>query len=568
MRTGQRGAVLITGIVLIVVIAVMVATLGFLYVANLRSSSLHSSSEQAYFAAYSGLERATRAVNSPILAGAVAPDVNRVPCAGLTGNAAVTNVNVVAGKGQFTATGGAAVSPATPVTLNGALTAAATVIPVTTLAALGGYSASGRIMIDRELIDYSGTSNVAAVCGAAPCFVGARRGAAGTTAAAHATGTRVGQFQCNIQSRGGVPDLASPRAVRILSQGTQLQEGWAVGAAGGAGSGQRPWFVRFRESAWTDFGNAAFTQNTQLNSVFMLSNADGWAVGNAFGGAGGGEAIYQWRVTPAPGWIRVGPVGAVPNANLNSVHCLSANSCWAVGNNSGGELMVRWTGGPNWARVGPVAAVPNANLNSVHCLSANSCWAVGNNSGGELMVRWTGGPNWARVGPVGAIPNVNLRSVYCVADNDCWAVGAASGGNAVIARWTGAANWSNGPAAAPAVNAQLNSVFCVSTNDCWAVGNNSAGELILRWAGGPNWTRVAPIAAIPDTNLNSVFCVRGDDCWAVGNASGGAEVIIRWDGTSWTRVPVSGAIANRNLLSVFVIGASQRAPSSRQEVYP
>jgi hypothetical protein len=522
MRTGQRGAVLITGIVLIVVIAVMVATLGFLYVANLRSSSLHSSSEQAYFAAYSGLERATRAVNSPILAGAVAPDVNRVPCAGLTGNAAVTNVNVVAGKGQFTATGGAAVSPATPVTLNGALTAAATVIPVTTLAALGGYSASGRIMIDRELIDYSGTSNVAAVCGAAPCFVGARRGAAGTTAAAHATGTRVGQFQCNIQSRGGVPDLASPRAVRILSQGTQLQEGWAVGAAGGAGSGQRPWFVRFRESAWTDFGNAAFTQNTQLNSVFMLSNADGWAVGNAFGGAGGGEAIYQWRVTPAPGWIRVGPV----------------------------------------------AAVPNANLNSVHCLSANSCWAVGNNSGGELMVRWTGGPNWARVGPVGAIPNVNLRSVYCVADNDCWAVGAASGGNAVIARWTGAANWSNGPAAAPAVNAQLNSVFCVSTNDCWAVGNNSAGELILRWAGGPNWTRVAPIAAIPDTNLNSVFCVRGDDCWAVGNASGGAEVIIRWDGTSWTRVPVSGAIANRNLLSVFVIGASQRAPSSRQEVYP
>jgi len=52
MQTGQRGAVLITGIILIVVIAVMVATLGFLYVANLRSSSLHSGSEQAYFAAF------------------------------------------------------------------------------------------------------------------------------------------------------------------------------------------------------------------------------------------------------------------------------------------------------------------------------------------------------------------------------------------------------------------------------------------------------------------------------------------------------------------------------------
>ena len=130
MRTGQRGAVLITGIVLLVVIAVMVATLGFLYVANLKSSSLHSSSEQAYFAALSGLERATRVVNSPTLAGAVAPDVNRMPCASLTGDAAVTAVNLVANKGQFTVTGGAAVSPATPVTLNGALTAAAQAVTV------------------------------------------------------------------------------------------------------------------------------------------------------------------------------------------------------------------------------------------------------------------------------------------------------------------------------------------------------------------------------------------------------------------------------------------------------
>ena len=130
MRAGQRGAVLITGIILIVVIALMIATLGFLYVSNLRSSSLHSSSEQAYFAAFSGLERATRVLNSPTISGAVAPDVNRVPCASLTGDASVTAVTLVANKGQFTVTGGAAVYPATPVTLNGALNNAATVVPV------------------------------------------------------------------------------------------------------------------------------------------------------------------------------------------------------------------------------------------------------------------------------------------------------------------------------------------------------------------------------------------------------------------------------------------------------
>jgi hypothetical protein len=68
--------------------------------------------------------------------------------------------------------------------------------------------------------------------------------------------------------------------------------------------------------------------------------------------------------------------------------------------------------------------------------------------------------------------------------------------------------------------------------------------------------------------LNEVFCVKTDDCWAVGNASGGAEVIIRWDGISWTRMGPLGAVANRNLFSISVVGASQRAPSSRQEVYP
>jgi hypothetical protein len=566
MRAGQRGAVLITGIILIVVIAVMVATLGFLYVANLRSSSLHSSSEQAYFAAFSGLERATRVVNSPTLAGAVAPDVNRVPCANLTGDVSVTAVSLVANKGQFTVTGGAAVSPATPVTLNGALAAGATVIPVATLAALGGYSASGRIMIDRELIDYSGTSNVAATCGTAPCFVGARRGAAGTTAVAHATGTRVGQFQCNIQARGAVPDLASPRAVRILSQGTQLQEGWAVGAA--AGVTRRPWFVRFRENTWTDFSNAAFTVNVQLNSVFMLSNADGWAVGNALGGAGG-EVIYRWQVTPAPGWIRVGP-GPVPNANLNSVHCLSANDCWAVGNNSGGELMVRWTGAA-WARVGPVGGaggIPNVNLRSVFCVAPNDCWAVGAVSGGNRVIaRWTVGPNWG-LGPPADAVNAQLNSVFCVSTNDCWAVGnnAAPAGE-VILRWQGGPNWNRIGPSPLLPDTNLNSVFCVSTNDCWAVGNASGGnEVIIRWD-GISWARFGPLAAIPNTTLNSVSCVKTDDCWAVGNNSGG-EFIIRWNGNTWTRMGPIAAVSNFNLLSISVIGASQRAPSSRQEVYP
>jgi hypothetical protein len=569
MRAGQRGAVLITGIILIVVIALMVATLGFLYVSNLRSSSLHSGSEQAYFAAFSGLERATRVLNSPTLAGAVAPDVNRVPCASLTGDASVTAVTLVANKGQFTVTGGAAVYPATPVTLNGALNNVATVIPVTTLAALGGYSASGRIMIDRELIDYSGTSNVAATCGTAPCFVGARRGGGGTTAAAHATGTRVGQFQCNVQSTGAVPDLANPRAQRILSQGTQIHEAWSAGACTGCVAGQQPWISRFQQNAWSDFSTAPLAAPLQVNSISMLSYADGFAVGNF--NAANNPFVLQWN---GAAWNAV-PTSLAINRNLNAISCISANDCWAVGvRGPGGSgqrpWIVRWNGA--WSSFDTTAINVNRDLNGVYCVSSAECYAVGVAVGGNqpFTVRYDG-TTWAADN--NAFANADLFGVHCAASNDCWAVGAQLGGNALIARWTGPGpGWANGPAASPAVGAQLNSVFCVSTNDCWAVGNVVGGAaLILRWTGPPatNWTRFTPVPAVPAVNLNAVSCVKTDDCWIVGNADAvPSEVILHWSGSSWTRIGPSAAVGDRDLLTIGVLGASQRAPAARREVYP
>ncbi len=570
-----RGFLLVVAVVVLVVVAIAVVALGNMTSADIRASSAHAQSEQAYFVALSGLERVTRTLLEPTLS-------IRVPCASLSGDPAVTNVAV--GPGKFSVTGGAAVYPSPPATLNGNLTAAAMVIPVNSIA---GYSARGRIMIDQELIDYGATSNLAATCGAAPCFVVAQRGMAGTAANAHTTGTRVGQFQCNVQSAGGVPDLVSPHAERVLTQGTQLQEAWAVGAAGAAGSGQRPWFVRFRENTWAELTDASFAVNAQLNKVFMVSYADGWAVGNA----SGGEVIYHWTVTPAPGWTRMAVSAAIPDANLQEVHCIDANNCWAVGaaaNVGGGgnnSTIIRWTGGPAWSYPAASNLAPlltpnvNAQLNSVRCNSANDCWAVGNNSGGEFIARWAGGPRWTRMALSAAIPNVNFFSVKCTATNNCWAVGAAAsvgggGNNATLIRWTGGPAWlypaaSNAaPLPSPNINTALNAVYCNSANDCWAVGNASAGEVILRWTGGPRWVRTGPSAAIADTNLNSVSCVNSIDCWAVGNVSGGSEIILHWDGSAWTQLANSASVSNRNLLSVDAIGAAQRAPSMRREVYP
>jgi hypothetical protein len=539
----------------------------------LRSSTLHSSSEQAYFAAFSGLERATRVLNSPTISGAVAPDVNRVPCASLTGDASVTAVTLVANKGQFTVTGGAAVSPATAVTLNGALTATATVIPVTTSAALGGYSASGRIMIDRELIDYSGTSNIAAVCGTAPCFVGVRRGVGGSTATLHATGTRVGQFQCNVQSTGALPDLVNPRAQRILSQGTQVHEGWAVGLPGAAAA-QQPWFVRFRETAFSDFAPSPLiaNANVQINDIVMLSNADGFVVGNPGTVAATQPFVARWDGTT---WNSINT--GLPNRALNSISCVSANDCWAVGAKGPGgsgqrPWIVRWNGA--WSSFDTTTINVNQDLNGVYCVSSTECYAVGPAGAAgnrPFTVKYDGTTStWAADN--NNVANADLFGVHCAASNDCWAVGAPLGVNALIARWTGGPGWANGPAASPAVNAQLNSVFCVSTNDCWAVGNVESGAaLILRWTVPPatNWTRVTPVPAVPAVNLNAVSCVKTDDCWIVGNADAvPSEVILHWNGSAWTRIGPSAAVGDRNLLAIGVLGASDRAPAARQEVYP
>lgn len=73
-------------------------------------------------------------------------------------------------------------------------------IPVNSVA---GYAAHGRITIDAEAINYTGTSTNTAVCGGIDaCFTGARRGVGGSAAASHSTGAAVFQNQCLIRATG------------------------------------------------------------------------------------------------------------------------------------------------------------------------------------------------------------------------------------------------------------------------------------------------------------------------------------------------------------------------------
>ena len=196
----QRGQLIVAGIVLIVVVALMISTLGFLYVSNQSSSLLHNSSGRAYYAARSGVEFSSGQY------------FNGSACSSLN------NSNVPVGNGTFTLAP-TLFAPLAPTATTAALTAASTSIPVTSTA---GYALHGRLLIDSELINYTSTT--------ATTFDGLTRGVGGTTAAAHASVATVSQNVCFIRS-SGTAGGATRIVEATLGAGTTTSPG-ALGTMG------------------------------------------------------------------------------------------------------------------------------------------------------------------------------------------------------------------------------------------------------------------------------------------------------------------------------------------------
>ncbi len=495
----QRGASLLAAIFLIVVVGFF----GLIVVSLVSTQNIGSLNEiqstQAFYVAEAGLERAISYLLGPTL-------TDRTTCAGLPGAATSLSpgqfqLNIEAGSPFYSAA--ATTIPAGP-----GVTSVDTTIPVVSTA---NYAPFGRIMIDRESIDYTGAT--------ANSFTGALRGRDGTLATLHVAGTRVGQSQCTVTSAGGVTDLtAAARGRRVQRAGIQLQEAWAVGDNGE--------ILRWNGMTWALFA----ATGVPLNGVAMDSYGNGWAVGDVVGGV---AQARRWVPDGTPAWDPSAPaLPAQASQRLNAIQSVSWGQAWAVGDSGGGgggtctnnrARILRWNGA--WACF---ASPSDRNLNAVFMLDANNDGAI----------------------------------------DDGWAVGDSGGGagpctNARILRWNGAA-WN---CVASPSNRNLNGVFMVSANDGWAVGDSGGGGAglctnarILRWDGvGAVWNCVAsPI----NQDLKAVACATANDCWAVGNAG----AIIHWDGNSWTVHPQSGVVTNRILRSIHIIGPRGRPQAVWREV--
>src|SRR5258708_24996191 len=232
---------------------------------------------------------------------------------------------------------------------------------------------------------------------------------------------------------------------------------------------------------------------------------------------------------------------------MNSVSCVSATFCEAVGSSSGG------VGHGSHGNAQAIPGPASASLLGVSCTSPKFCEAVG---AGPSAAVWDGATWGVQSAPNPATATfTHLNAVSCAGATSCEAAGffetavTANNPKALAEAWNGH-SWQLQHPVAPsgATYNTLASVSCVSTTFCEAVGThfNSAGNqvhLAEMWNGAswqlqhvPNQTsQFVPTSG----SLFGASCVAASFCEAVGVGAAGADAEM-WNGTSWQLQAIPG----------------------------
>ncbi len=204
---------------------------------------------------------------------------------------------------------------------------------------------------------------------------------------------------------------------------------WAVGTYNG-----RELIERWDGTSWTVV-TAPVSNQGVLNDVTCASPSNCWAVGSYRSGSIDQTLIERWNGTS---WsVVLSPNSGTQGNVLTGAACASASDCWAVGRYYNGSIwqpvIERWNGSSWTIASSPDTGGGSGGLNvlqSVACVSASNCWAVGSYFPGTestaqtLIERWDGN-SWAIVASpnTGATQPNSLFGVTCVPAADCWAAG-------------------------------------------------------------------------------------------------------------------------------------------------
>ena len=540
LRSSEQGYFLVIAIIFILAMGVMGSLVAYLFSHRAERSVSEWNGLRTFYITESGLEIGARLLTQPSLS----DTPSRLACGSVTGNSSITNASM--GSGTFTVTTINSSPVFANTALNAGLTSGAASIGVSSTS---GFAPSGKILIDREAIDYAALSG--------DTFVGVTRGVSGTLASSHANGTGVSQYQCSLDVQGGIPSIASPNYQRDLRWDVQLQEGWFVGNSTGSNFMFSHW-NRPAELTWTLSNVAGGSSTTNLHAVDMLSGADGWAVGNE---DGNNFTFLHWN---GSAWQLAALSGACNGQNLQGVSMVSSQEGWAVGERYRPlclpAIPFRYTvmryDGSSWSLLTPTTspsipadASTNQNLNAVHVIDTNGDglgnigFSVGNNG----TIFQYNGSNWVAL----SSPTTrDLNGVYTVSASEAWAVG----NNGVILKWNG----SSFSSFSSPVSSQLNAIAMLDTdgdgaaNLGFAVGNSS---VVLSYDGS-SWSSTD----LGSPNFSGVDIFNANDAWLVG--TGG--VIYHWDGSEWSSMS-SGT--TRALNGISLIAPKKNPTSAWQQVF-
>ncbi len=315
--------------------------------------------------------------------------------------------------------------------------------------------------------------------------------------------------------------------------GSTQVDAWAVGMNATAGTSYRFTGVPIPATGWTQVFVPGAT-GCRINSVYMVSTTEGWAVGNC-------GKIYHWF---GGGWTNPYTFGGVA---FGSVFMVSSTEGWAVG--TGGQIS-HFIAGTWQSPVSPLGTTQT--LRSVSCVSSSECWAVGDQA---TIAHFTGGI-WIPLNVIQVPTLRGLSGVHGTGGSNVWAVGETGS----VLMFDGSV-W--GSITSP-LQTNINSVFMTGSSDGAAVGNTtSVGATILRWD-GVKWVR--PQGSSAPTDLWSVWEAGSSEWWAVGGGSGHNPYILHltsMTSTSFTGVdspfstiPCPVATPNCILLSVFGTSSS------------
>ena len=255
----------------------------------------------------------------------------------------------------------------------------------------------------------------------------------------------------------------------------------------------------------------------------------------------------EWTIEPTPS-----PEGS-EEGQLQSVSCVSASDCFAVGYYKDSEgtvraLAERWDG-EEWTIAFTSDYSKESRLESVSCVSASDCFAVGYNESGTgfmtAIEHWNGSHWWLSYPPnPGGFSRSYLRGVSCITASDCWAVGEASNTTAeegegkaapraIIEHYDGS-SWSLVALNEPP--AKLTDVSCSSQSFCLAVVGE---ELELERYDGHSWSAfqsAAPPAEATGSMLRAVSCTSATACTVAGyyyTGEGQVPLAEHWGGAEW-----------------------------------